>query len=86
MILNYPYVVVRLTCRYCARVGRPAAGAARGRLPAHEPNWRWPEGCGVFLPDLRGAPPDDARAVPHRALCLIDGGENKPGNGGPDGA
>jgi hypothetical protein len=90
-LLNYPYVVLRLACRYCARVGayRLVRLAAKfgcearladvvRRLAADCPHWktnrRWPEGCGVFLPDLE-APrrfPDDPRA---RVVRLIQGGK-----------
>ena len=90
-LLNYPYVVLRLACRYCARAGsyRLVRLAAKFgceahvadvvlRLAADCPHWktnrRWPEGCGVFLPDLE-APrvlPDDPGA---RVIRVIDGGK-----------
>jgi hypothetical protein len=105
-LLTYPYVVVRLACRYCARVGayRLVRLAVKFgcearlsevviRLAADCPHWRankrWPEGCGVYLPDLE-APrlvPDDPR---QRVMRVIDGGKskargNKRNDGGKNG-
>jgi hypothetical protein len=93
-LLNYPYVVMRLACRFCTRAGayRLARLAVKFgpeartdevvlRLAADCPHWkankRWPEGCGVFLPDLE-APrqlPDDPGA---RVMRVIEGGKQSP--------
>jgi hypothetical protein len=90
-LLNYPYVVLRLACRYCARVGsyRLVRLAVKFgceahladvvvRLAADCPHWkankRWPEGCGVFLPDLeapRRLPNDPVAGV----VRVIEGGK-----------
>jgi len=103
-LLTYPYVVVRLACRYCARVGAyrlvrlAVKFGCEARLsdvviklaadcPHWRPNKRWPEGCGVYLPDLE-APrmvPDDPR---QRVMRVIDGGKadgGKTGDGKNDG-
>src|ERR1700759_4265726 len=91
-LLTYPYVVVRLACRYCARVGAYRLVRLAGEVgcearladvvvklaadcPHWRPNRRWPEGCGVYLPDLE-APrlaPDDPR---QRVMRVIEGGKN----------
>src|ERR1700721_4427287 len=51
--------------------------------PHWKPNKRWPEGCGVYLPDLE-AP----RALPdhpgRRVIRVIDGGKNEERKGEPD--
>ena len=76
----YPYVILRLACRYCSRAGayRLVRLAEKfgsdakteevvRRLAADCPHWkhngRWPEGCGVYLPDLDPPrrPPDERR-------------------------
>jgi len=101
-LLTYPYVIVRLACRYCARVGayRLVRLAVKFgceakladvvvRLAADCPHWksnkRWPEGCGVYLPDLEAprALPDDPGA---RVIRVIDGGKNDGDDGGRNGA
>jgi hypothetical protein len=101
-LLSYPYVVVRLACRYCARVGayRLVRLAVKFgceakifdvmvRLAADCPHWkpnkRWPEGCGVYLPDLDPprALPDDPGAG-RRVIRVIDGGKNDGGDNGQD--
>jgi hypothetical protein len=94
-LLTYPYVVVRLACRYCARVGAyrlvrlAVKFGCEARLadvvvklaadcPHWRPNKRWPEGCGVYLPDLE-APrivPDDPR---RRVMRVIDGAKTDTG-------
>ena len=82
-LLKYPYVVVRIGCRFCDRKGsyRLARLAVKfgtdaklddvaRRLASDCPHWkrnmRWPEGCGVYLPDLQPPqkPPD--RPIPVR--------------------
>jgi hypothetical protein len=99
-LLNYPYVTVRLACRYCARVGayrlvrlavkfgcEAKVSDVMAKLAADCPHWkankRWPEGCGVFLPDLEAprALPDDPSA---RVIRVIDGGKNQGSKGGRD--
>jgi hypothetical protein len=99
-LLSYPYVVVRLACRYCARVGayrlvrlavkfgcEAKISDVMVRLAADCPHWksnkRWPEGCGVYLPDLDAprALPDDQGA---RVIRVIDGGKNDGGDNGQD--
>ena len=90
-LLTYPYVVVRLACRYCARVGAyrlvrlAVKFGCEARLadvvvklaadcPHWRPNKRWPEGCGVYLPDLeapRMVPDDPGQCV----MRMIDGGK-----------
>lgn len=76
-LLTYPYVVIRLACRFCPRAGayrlvrlaEKYGAEARiedvvMRLASDCPHWqrssRWPEGCGVYLPDLENPrrPPD----------------------------
>jgi hypothetical protein len=92
-LLTYPYVVVRLACRYCARVGAyrlvrlAVKFGCEARLadvvvrlatdcPHWKPNKRWPEGCGVYLPDLEAprALPDDPT---QRVIRVIDGGKSE---------
>jgi hypothetical protein len=106
-LLTYPYVVVRLACRYCARAGayrlvrlavkfgcEAKTAEVMIKLAADCPHWkvnrRWPEGCGVYLPDLEGlrARPDDPGTW---VIRVIDGGKkdghNKDGRTGePDDA
>jgi hypothetical protein len=101
-LLNYPYVVFRLACRYCARVGAyrlvrlavkfgcdaklsDVAVRLAADCPHWKPNKRWPEGCGVYLPDLEAprARPDDPGSW---AIRVIDGGKTEGGDGGRDGA
>lgn len=84
-LLTYPYVIFRLGCRYCRRFGTYQRLAVKFwceartedvmlRLAADCPHWkrnrRWPEGCGVYLPDLEPPrrPPDDPAA---RILRLV---------------
>jgi hypothetical protein len=99
-LLTYPYVVVRLACRYCARVGAyrlvrlAVKFGCEARLadvvvrlaadcPHWKPNKRWPEGCGVYLPDIEAqrALPDDPRQL---VIRVIDGGKNDERKGEPE--
>jgi hypothetical protein len=99
-LLTYPYVVVRLACRYCARVGAyrlvrlAVKFGCEARLadvvvrlaadcPHWKPNKRWPEWCGVYLPDIEAprALPDDPRQL---VIRVIDGGKNDERKGEPE--